>query len=139
MTDEDRIRDLQALWSEKDSDKDSRGLSELYASDGKYLSRRGEIVGREAIRHDLEQRTANSPANRRTMHLFGVPRITVDGDTAESVCAYVAYGRIGEDPWAIMSVGQFHCRLVRHGDGWLFAQVENKAIGPSGGPATSRH
>jgi flagellar basal-body rod modification protein FlgD len=40
-----------------------------------------------AIRQDLENRTANSPANRRTMHLFGPSVITISGDAAESVSA----------------------------------------------------
>ena len=137
-SDEEKIRQMQALWSEKDADKDAVGLSELYAENGKYVSRRGELVGRDAIRQDLENRTANSPANRRTMHLFGPPVISIDGDSAESVSAYVAYGRLGDDPWAVMTIGRFHCKLARQGDQWLFTEVANRAIGPAGGPATSQ-
>jgi ketosteroid isomerase-like protein len=138
MTDEEKIRQMQALWSEKDADKDAVGLSELYTEDGKYVSRRGELVGREAIRKDLEHRTAVAPPNRNTMHIFGPPVIKIDGDTAESVSAYVAYGRIGDDPWAVMTIGRFHCKLARRGDGWLFTEVANRAIGTAGGPSTSQ-
>jgi uncharacterized protein (TIGR02246 family) len=139
MSDEDMIRDLQARWSARDADKDARGLSELYALDGKYVSRRGEIVGRDAIRADLEQRAATNPPDRSTLHLFGSPTIAIDGDQAESECGYVAYGRIGDDPWAIMSAGRFFWRLKREGDRWLAAEVHNRAVGPSSGPASSKH
>ena len=139
MTDEDKIRDVQARWSAADAAKDAAGLSALYAPEGKYVSRRGEIVGRDAILSDLQQRSATNPPNRRTLHLFGTPSISISDDIAESECGYVAYGRLGDDPWAIMSAGQFFWKLRRAGDTWLLAEVHNRAFGPSGGPATSRH
>src|SRR5262245_36173813 len=138
MTAEEKIRQIQGLWPEKDPDKNAQGLSERYAGGGKYVSRGGELVGGGPIKKDLETRTAMAPPDRRTMHIFGLPVIKVSGDTAESVCAYVAYGRIGDEPWSVMTIGRFHCKLARHGDGWLFTEVANRAIGPSGGPATSR-
>jgi hypothetical protein len=138
MKDEELIRQMMAFWSEKDADKDAVGLSELYTENGKYVSRRGELVGRAAIREDLEHRTAIAPPNRHTMHLFGPAVIKIDGDQAESVSAYAAYGRIGDDPWAIMTIGRFHCRLERQAGRWLFSEVANRAIGPAGGPATSQ-
>jgi hypothetical protein len=73
------------------------------------------------------------------MHLFGLGVIDVDGDSATAVAPYVGYGRIGDGPWEIMSIGRFHTKLVRNGSGWLFAEVENRSIGKAGGPATILH
>jgi uncharacterized protein (TIGR02246 family) len=134
MTDEDQIRELYALWAERDADKDAEGWSQLYTEDGKFISgRRVEYVGRAAIRKNLEDRTAASPPDRHTMHIFGTPFIRVDGDHAESRSAYVAYGRVGNGPWEVMTIGRFHTRLVRANAGWLFTEVDNRAIGtPTG-------
>jgi uncharacterized protein (TIGR02246 family) len=137
MTDEDAIRRLRALWAECDADKDAKGWSELFTEDGKYISRRGVASGRAEIQRNLEERTASNPPDRHTMHIFGPGNITIDGDSAEAVSAYVAYGRIGDKPWEIMSIGRFYDKLVKRNGEWLFTSVENRAIGASGGPATS--
>ena len=137
MTDEEKIRDVQARWSAADAAKDAAGLSALYAAEGKYVSRRGEIVGREAILADLQQRSAvDLLLNRRTLHLFGTPSISISDDIAESECGYVGDGRIGDDRGRLLSSG-FFWKLRRDGDDWLLAEVHNRAFGPSGGPATS--
>src|SRR5579864_2068613 len=103
MTDEDQIRQMQALWAERDADKDAEGWSQLFTHDGRAISGRGESVGRAAIKKNLEDRTALNPPDRRTMHIFRPSVITVDGRAAEARCAYVAYGRIGENPWQVMT------------------------------------
>ncbi len=136
MDDRDEITELQALWAERDADADAVGWSELFASDGRYISARGEFVGRDAIRRSIEERTARNPPDRRTMHIFGPPVIRIAGDTADSVFAYVAYGRVGDGPWEIMTVGRFHNQLVRQDGRWLFVTMQNRPIGPASGPAT---
>ncbi len=135
MTDEQAIQELLARWAECDAEQDGEGQSQLYAVDGRHISMRGEYVGRAAIRRGVEERAARNPPDRRTMHIFGPSRIIVDSDTAEAVCAYVAYGRVGELPWEVMTVGRFHNQLIRTDGGWLFAKVHNRAIGSAAGPA----
>ena len=127
MTDQDQIREMQAVWAELDGDHDAEGVSRLFTEDGRYISGRGEFVGRESIRKSIDDRTAANP-DRHVTHIFGPGIITVNGDTAESRYEYVAYGRVGEDAWQIMSIGRFQNRLVRHGDGWLFSELHNRAI-----------
>jgi hypothetical protein len=139
MTDVEKVERMIALWSEKDANKDADGFAALFTEDGKYISKRGESQGRAALRKNLADRTAANPPDRETMHLFGLGVVDIHGDTAESVFPYVGYGRIGDGPWEIMSIGRFHNKLVRHGDGWLFTEVENRSIGKAGGPATILH
>jgi uncharacterized protein (TIGR02246 family) len=137
--DEEQIRQALALWSQTDADKDAEGFAALFTEDGSYISKRGVSKGTAALRANLADRTRLNPPDRRTMHLLAEPLIEVTGDTATAVSPYVGYGRIGDSPWEIMSVGRIHTKLVRAADGWLFTQVENRSIGPAGGPATIRH
>jgi uncharacterized protein (TIGR02246 family) len=139
MTDEDKIQELIARLSEADADKDADGFAALFTDNGAYRGKRGESRGREALRKNVFDRTRLNPPDRRTMHLFGVGIVKVDGEKATGVWPYVGYGRIGDSPWEIMSIGRFHTELVREGDGWLFIDVENRSIGSAGGPATIRH
>jgi uncharacterized protein (TIGR02246 family) len=131
MSDQDQIREMQALWAELDGDHDAEGVSKLFTPDGRYISGRGEFVGREAIRKSIEDRTAANP-DRHVTHIFGPGIIRVTGDTAESRYEYVAYGRVGEDAWQIMSIGRFQNRLVRNGDEWLFSVLHNRAVRSGG-------
>ena len=137
MSDEDQIRRMRALWAERDADKDAKGWSELFTEDGKYISRRGVSHGRAEIQRNLEERTASNPPDRNTMHIFGPGNIRIDGDTAEAEYAYVAYGRVGDKPWEVMSIGRFYDKLVKRDGQWLFTSVENRPVGSSAGPATS--
>jgi uncharacterized protein (TIGR02246 family) len=137
MSDYDEISRMRARWAERDADKDAKGWSELFTEDGKYISRRGVSSGRSEIQRNLEERTASNPPDRHTMHIFGPGNITINGDSAEAVYAYVAYGRVGDTPWEVMSIGRFHDKLVKQNGQWLFTSVENRPIGASGGPATS--
>jgi hypothetical protein len=128
-----------ALWSEADADKDPEKFASLFTEDGKYISRRGDSIGRDAIYKNLADRIAVNPPERRTMHLFAESYIEVDGDTAHARSPYVGWGRIGDAPWEVMSVGRFHSWLVRRDGKWLFTEVQNLSIGKAGGPATILH
>jgi ketosteroid isomerase-like protein len=139
VTDEDQIRRMIALWSEADANKDPQAFAALFTEDGKYVSRRGESVGRAAIYKNLEDRIKVNPPERETMHLFAESVIEIDGETAHARSPYVGYGRVGDAPWAIMSIGRFHSWLVRRDGEWLFTEVQNRSIGKAGGPATILH
>jgi uncharacterized protein (TIGR02246 family) len=139
MTDEEQVRRMLALWSEADADKNPDAFAALFTEDGKYVSRRGESVGRAAIHKNLADRIAVNPPERETMHLFAEPVVEVTGDTAHVRAPYVGYGRIGDSPWEVMSIGRFHTWLVRRNGAWLFTEVQNRSIGKAGGPATILH
>src|SRR5947208_8923739 len=113
VTDEEQVRQMLALWSEADADKDPRAFAALFTEDGKYVSRRGDSVGRAAIYQNLADRIAVNSPDRDTMHLFAEAVVQVDGDTAHTRSGYVGYGRIGDEPWQVMSIGRFHTWLVR--------------------------
>ena len=135
MTDEDQVRAMIALWSQADADKDVEGFAALFTEDGVYRGRRGVSRGHEALRKNLADRIAVNPPDRETMHLFYEGRVDVSGDKATAVTPYIGYGRIGSSPWEVMSIGRFHCDLVRQNDRWYFTDVENRSIGAPGGPA----
>jgi uncharacterized protein (TIGR02246 family) len=139
VTDEEQVRQMLALWSEADADKDPQAFAALFTEDGKYVSRRGDSVGRAAIYQNLADRIAVNPRDRETMHLFAEAVVQVDGDTARTRSGYVGYGRIGDAPWEVMSIGRFHTWLVRRDGKWLFSEVQNRSIGKAGGPATILH
>ena len=139
MTDEDEVRRMIALWSEADADKDPDAFAALFTEDGKYGGKRGVSVGRAAIYKNLADRVAVNPPDRETMHLFAESFIEVTGDTAVARSPYVGYGRIGDGPWEIMTIGRFHSWLVRKNGKWLFTEVQNRSIGKAGGPATILH
>jgi hypothetical protein len=128
-----------ALWSKADADKDVEGFAALFTEDGTYRGRRGASRGHAALRKNLADRIAVNPADRETMHLFYEGVISVSGDKATAVAPYIGYGRIGASPWAVMSIGRFHCELTRQDGRWLFTDVENRSIGAPGGPATVLH
>ena len=139
MSDVEQVRQMLALWSEADADKDPDAFAALFTEDGKYLSRRGDSIGRAAIRKNLADRIAVNPPERETMHLFAEPVVEVTGDTAHVRAGYVGYGRLGDQPWEIMSIGRFHTWLVRQNGRWLFTEVQNRSRGKAGGPATILH
>jgi uncharacterized protein (TIGR02246 family) len=139
VTDEEQVRQMLALWSEADADKDPQAFAAQFTEDRKYVSRRGDSAGRAAIYQNLADRIAVNPPDRETMHLFAEAVVQVDGDTAHTRSGYVGYGRIGDGPWEVMSIGRFHTWLVRRDGKWLFTEVQNRSIGKAGGPATILH
>jgi uncharacterized protein (TIGR02246 family) len=139
VTDEEQVRQMLALWSEADADKGPEAFAALFTEDGKYISRRGDSIGRAAIYQNLADRIALNPPDRETMHLFAEAVVQVDGDTAHARSGYVGYGRVGDGPWEVMSIGRFHTWLVRKEGKWLFTEVQNRSVGKAGGPATILH
>ena len=136
MTDEEEIRQLIALWMDADARKDVDGWAAAFTKDGSYRGVLGVSTGREALRRNMARRNEDNPPERQTVHLCAAGTIEVTGDTATAMNPYIAYGRLGNSPWGIMSIGRFHCQLVREDGHWLFTDVANITVGPSGWPAT---
>jgi ketosteroid isomerase-like protein len=123
MTDEDKIREMQALWAQRDTNRDADGWSSLYIPDGKYVNPAGlEFVGRAAIRQNLLDRYARRAPNERTTHVFGEMVIRINGDEARSAVDYIVCVRDGDNQTRVGSIGRHYARLVRHGEQWLFAE-----------------
>ena len=132
LYDKDQIREMQALYIQREADRDVDGWCALFAETGAYVNPRGnEFVGISAIRKNLTDRIASNPEQCRTSHICGPVVVTVTGDSASSVCDYIAYGRLGPDsPWYVAAVGRIHTQLVRHDAGWRFTEVRNRAYFP---------
>ncbi|HEU0168350.1 MAG TPA: nuclear transport factor 2 family protein, partial [Chloroflexota bacterium] len=78
--------------------------------------------GHTAVRAFITRTYANQPADRRTKHLCGNSLIDVAGDNATAETDFVAYERIGSDPWRVHTIGRYHDRLTLDGGQWRFAE-----------------
>jgi uncharacterized protein (TIGR02246 family) len=121
MTDEDQIRELQALWGQRHADRDPVGWSDLWTEDGTFVNPRGEaITGRKALREYFTQRyLANE---RRAIHTFGIPVIRVSGTTAVSATDYVSTSRDADGTSVVGAIGRMYIHLVKQDGKWLFAE-----------------
>ncbi len=123
MNDEEQVRAMLALWGQRHADKDADGWSQLWTEDGKYVNpRRDQFVGRPAIRQYLADRYAAHPVDRYIRHVFGVPLVTVSGDTAEISADYASCQCDGAQPPFIGAIGRHHGRLVRQDGRWFFTE-----------------
>jgi uncharacterized protein (TIGR02246 family) len=123
MTDEDQIREMQALWGQLHADKNADGWSQLWTEDGKYVNpRREEYIGRAAIRQYLVDRYASHPPDRYIRHVFGLPVIRVTGDTAEMSADYASCQCNGTQPAFSGTIGRHYSRLVRREGRWSFTE-----------------
>jgi uncharacterized protein (TIGR02246 family) len=121
MTEEEQIRELQALWAQCHADNDAVGWSELFAEDGKFVNPRGgEIVGRDALQAYFKERYIHP--TRRTTHVFGIPVIRIDGDTAESATDYLSSSRDGDAGTVAGAIGRMHVRYKRQNGRWYFTE-----------------
>jgi ketosteroid isomerase-like protein len=121
MTDEDQIRELQALWGQRHADRDAARWSELWIEGGKFINPRGgEVVGREALQAYFKDRYLSS--ERRTTHVFGLPVIRIEGDTAVSATDYLSSSRDGDGATVAGAIGRMFVRYVRQGGKWYFSE-----------------
>lgn len=92
---------------------------DLFTPHSVYEVFRRELTGHDEIRAMLSQ----APHG---VHIGGAARITLDGDSAETVQNYYF---IGEDP-ATTNAGWYYRTLVRTGDGWKIARTRVKMQKP---------
>ncbi len=123
MTDEDQIREMQALWGQHHADKDAEAWSQLWTEDGLYVNpRHQEVVGRAGLAKYLTEFYAGLPADRYIRHVFGLPVINVEGDTAEFSADYASCQCNGTQPAFIGAIGRHQSRLVRRNGRWFFSE-----------------
>ena len=130
MSDEEKIRQLQAQYVQLTDDGDARAKSALFADDGKYCPSSGEVIGRDEIYKVIASRAAAQPNDVYSKHMCGNSVITIRGDTAEAATDYVVYRRTADSPWEISQIGRYHDRFVRHGQSWLFSENRPVKLGP---------
>lgn len=124
LNDEEAVRRTLALYAQMVDSKDASGWSEQFATNGAFHSRRGDQVGRPAIKQYIEQQFANEPGGRNTAHLGTNAVIEIDGDTAQVTGDWLTFEKIGDAPWTVLSVRRAHDRLVREDGAWRFAWKE---------------
>jgi uncharacterized protein (TIGR02246 family) len=121
MTDEDQIRELQALWGQRHADRDPVGWSELWTEDGTFINPRGEAIkGRNALQRYFSERYL--AGERRAIHTFGIPVIRVTDDTAVSATDYVSTSSQGDGAPVVGAIGRMYVRLVKHDGKWHFSE-----------------
>ncbi len=121
MTDEEQIRELQALWGQRHADRDAVGWSELWTEDGTFVNPRGEaITGRAVLQEYFTQRYLAT--ERRAIHTFGIPVIRVSGSTAVCATDYVSTSRDGDNAPVVGAIGRMYVHLVKQDGTWLFSE-----------------
>jgi uncharacterized protein (TIGR02246 family) len=122
-TDEQQVREMLARWGQLHADKDADRWSQLWTEDGTYVNpRRDVFAGRAAIRQYLVDRYTVHPPDRYIRHIFSVPIVRVDGDTAEISADYASLQCDGNKPAFIGAIGRHHATLIRRDGGWLFTE-----------------
>src|SRR5215210_7587604 len=121
MTDEDLIRRLLARYAHAIDNHDAAGWSELFAPDGRFVTRRGEFVGNEAIRGFMAN-VLSAAAGRPSKHLCTNVSIEVHGDEASATADALVHERQADQTFAILTSGRYVDRLVRYAGDWRFAR-----------------
>jgi 3-phenylpropionate/cinnamic acid dioxygenase small subunit len=123
MSGDDPIRRTLARYPHCHDDRDVDGYVALFAENGHFIGANADHAGRPAIRKFIANAYATQPANRRTKHLCGNSLIDVHGDSAEAITDFVAYERLGDEPWRVHTIGRYLDRLILEEDGeWRFAE-----------------
>jgi ketosteroid isomerase-like protein len=123
MTDEDQLREMQALWGQYHADKNMDAWGNLFTEDALFVNpRRVEVIGRATITKYMTDINANHPPDRYIRHVFSVPVIKVTGDSAEMSADYASCQCIGAQPAFIGAIGRHISRLVRRDGRWLFSE-----------------
>ncbi|MDQ3146954.1 MAG: nuclear transport factor 2 family protein [Actinomycetota bacterium] len=119
-SDEEAIRRTLALYCQLCDDGRFEEWGELYTDDATFTVMGRTHRGRAAVRAFIEK---GQPPERRGKHVCAnsVIDVDVDGDQATAVTDYV-FVAPGADGFTVLSAGRYHDRLVRHGDGWRFAE-----------------
>jgi len=86
---------------------------DLFTEDSVYEVYKLKLEGREKITEVLSQ----APHG---VHLGGAARVTIDGDSAETVQNY-AFVATGADEW---NAGWYHRTLVRTANGWKISHTK---------------
>jgi hypothetical protein len=120
MSADDAIRHTLASYPLRHDNRDVDGYVTLFAEDGRFAGANTEHIGHDAIRKFISNTYASQPADRRTKHLCGIPLIDVHGETAEAITDFVAYERLGDEPWQIHTIGRYLDQLVLRGGEWRF-------------------
>jgi uncharacterized protein (TIGR02246 family) len=122
MSAEDPIRRTLAQYAHRHDSRDAEGYAALFATHGRFVGANAEHTGRAAIKAFISELYKSQPANRRTKHLCGNSVIDIQGDTADAITDFVAYERLGDEPWQVHTIGQYHDRLVLEEGAWRFAE-----------------
>jgi hypothetical protein len=122
--DHEAIRRTLALYAQMVDSKDAVGWIEQFATNGTLHTSGGDVSGRSAIKRHIEQEFAREAPGRNTVHLIANSVIEVTGDAAQVTSDCLVFEKIGDAPWAVLSVGRVHDRLVREDGAWRFTWKE---------------
>ena len=133
MSADDPIRRTLAQYAHCHDNRDVEGYVGLFAQEGRFVGAAANAshAGHPAIRTFITSTYANQPANRRTKHLCGNSLIDMAGDTAEAITDFVAYERLGEEPWRVHTIGRYYDRLILVDGEWRFAERRVETVGRS--------
>jgi uncharacterized protein (TIGR02246 family) len=124
LEDEREIRDLLVRYAVCLDRRNFTGYAELFAEDGRWFGRMGDVQGREAIGQMLLDSFGPTPAgfvNTSNFHLMTNFLVEVDGDTARADSRITYFARGENDRPVAMLAGRYEDAFVRRDGRWLFA------------------
>ena len=117
MSDEEKIRDLLALYCQYLDDGKVVKWSGLFAERAVFVSSRGTFRSRKAIQAFFSG--PKSPAGK-AKHLCTNVAIRLNGETARCTADFAAF-RVGDDGTLnVAAIGRYKDELVKEGRRWLF-------------------
>lgn len=137
MSDEEAIRRQLARFIQLRDDKRFGEWAALFEPAGVFTYGTKVLVGREAIRADVEELLRHD----RGKHLCTNSVIDVAGERA-AVVSDVVKLRVVDDPdgpsrYEVQVMGRYHDELVRTGGEWLFARRAVVLYGEPAPPTTA--
>jgi len=124
LEDERDIRDLLVRYAVCLDRRNLSGYARLFAEDGRWFGRMGDVHGRDAIEQMLLDSFGPTPAgfvNTSNFHLMTNFLIEVDGDTARADSRITYFVRGENDRPVAMLAGRYEDAFVRRDGRWLFA------------------
>lgn len=124
LEDEREIRDLIIRYAQRLDARDHRGYAALFAREGRWSGRMGDVIGPEAIEAMLVEEFGPTPegfVNTRNFHLMSNILIEVDGDRATAESRLVYFARTADAKPGPMLAGRYYDELVREDGKWRFA------------------
>ncbi len=119
VEDKEAIRDVFAAYCFRMDDGDYRGVAELFAEDGEWISSYSHAHGPDEIVAMLSHNIPDPKSGIIRKHFVMNSLIQVDGDTATARASYLVFVGEGQGPKPIVC-GCYEDVLIRQKDGWRF-------------------
>jgi hypothetical protein len=133
----EQIRELFSRYGFTADTGDAKGWSEVWAKDAVYDSANGQIRGREAFFHSIEDPNGvhkQQIEGKGSLHTTGQLMIRVDGDKAWAEGPTLVWVRTDEGGYKIFTLSYNHWDLAKTGGRWEIVKRISRPVAPKNAP-----